>query len=32
VTGLDRDPLELIATGDWVMVDGDRGLVEIIKR
>jgi len=32
VTGLDRDPLEVIATGDWVKVDGDRGLVEIIKQ
>ena len=25
VTDLDRDPLDLIETGDWVMVDGDRG-------
>ena len=32
VTGLDQDPLELIETGDWVVVDGDRGLVEIVKR
>jgi predicted aconitase with swiveling domain len=31
VTGLDRDPLEVIATGDWVRVDGDRGRVEIHK-
>jgi uncharacterized protein len=31
VTGLDRDPLEVIETGDWVKVDGDRGLVEITK-
>ena len=31
VTDLDRDPLELIATGDWVRVDGDRGIVEIHK-
>jgi uncharacterized protein len=29
VTDLDRDPLELIETGDWVTVDGDRGIVEI---
>jgi len=29
VTDLDRDPLELIATGDWVKVDADRGIVEI---
>jgi predicted aconitase with swiveling domain len=32
VTGLDRDPLELIATGDWVRVDGDRGIVEVMKK
>lgn len=32
VTDLDRDPLEVIATGDWVKVDGDRGIVEVIKR
>jgi hypothetical protein len=29
VTDLDQDPLELIETGDWVTVDGDRGIVEI---
>jgi len=32
VTDLDRDPLDLIETGDWVMVDGDLGIVEIQKR
>jgi predicted aconitase with swiveling domain len=32
VTGLDRDPLQLIRTGDWVAVDGDRGIVEIRSR
>jgi predicted aconitase with swiveling domain len=32
VTDLDHDPLQLIATGDWVIVDGDRGLVEIRRR
>jgi predicted aconitase with swiveling domain len=31
VTGLDQDPLAVIETGDWVRVDGDRGLVEVIK-
>ena len=31
VTDLDRDPLELIETGDWVVVDGDAGTVEIHK-
>ena len=31
VTGLDRDPLDLIETGDWVTVDGDLGIVEIQK-
>jgi predicted aconitase with swiveling domain len=32
VTDLDGDPFALIATGDRVRVDGDRGLVEIWKR
>ena len=31
VTGLDRDPLDVIETGDWVIVDGDRGIVEVRK-
>ena len=32
VTELDQDPLEVIETGDWVKVDGDRGVVEVTKR
>lgn len=32
LTELDRDPLEVIASGDWVKVDADRGVVEITKR
>jgi len=32
VTDLNRDPLEVIQTGDWVTVDGDRGIVEILRR
>jgi predicted aconitase with swiveling domain len=32
VTDLDRDPLDVIETGDWVVVDGDKGLVEVQKR
>jgi uncharacterized protein len=32
VTNLDRDPLEVIETGDWVTVDGDSGIIEIIKK
>jgi uncharacterized protein len=32
VTNLDRDPLDVIETGDWVVVDGDKGLVEVQKR
>jgi predicted aconitase with swiveling domain len=32
VTALDRDPLEVIETGDWVVVDGDRGIVEVRRR
>ena len=31
VTDFDRDPLEIIETGDWVKVDADRGLVEVCK-
>jgi uncharacterized protein len=32
VTGLDQDPLTVIETGDWVKVDGDRGIVEVTKK
>jgi len=32
VTDLDRDPLGLIETGDWVKVDADRGIVEVRKK
>ena len=32
MTGLDRDPLEVIKTGDFVKVDADNGIVEIIRR
>ena len=31
VTDLDRDPLDVIETGDWVIVDGDKGTVEVHK-
>lgn len=32
ITDLDQDPLEVIATGDWVKVDADNGIVEVNKR
>jgi predicted aconitase with swiveling domain len=32
VTDLDQDPLAVVETGDWVRVDGDRGIVEVRKR
>jgi len=32
VTELDRDPLDVIETGDHVRVDGDRGIIEIWKK
>jgi uncharacterized protein len=32
VTEFDKDPTEVIETGDWVKVDGDRGIVEITKK
>jgi uncharacterized protein len=32
VTDLDRDPLDVIETGDWVKVDADNGIVEVTKK
>lgn len=32
MTELDRDPLELIETGDHVVVDADAGVVEVVKK
>jgi uncharacterized protein len=32
VTDLDQNPLDVIETGDWVRVDADRGIVEVIKK
>jgi predicted aconitase with swiveling domain len=32
MTDFDRDPLEVIETGDWVKVDADRGVVKITKK
>ncbi|MEZ5658629.1 MAG: DUF126 domain-containing protein [Burkholderiaceae bacterium] len=32
VTDFDRDPFALIHTGDWVQVDGGRGLVSVWRR
>ena len=29
VTDLDRDPIAVIRSGDWVRVDGDTGIVEV---
>ena len=29
VTGLDRDPCEVISTGDWVRIDASNGVVEV---
>lgn len=29
VTDLDRDPCEVIKTGDWVCIDADAGVVEV---
>ncbi len=31
VTDLDQDPLEVIASGDWIKVDADKGIVEVTK-
>lgn len=32
MTDFDRDPLDVIATGDWVVVDADRGVIEVHPR
>ena len=32
LTDFDRDPLDLIETGDWVRVDVNTGVVEVVKR
>ena len=32
MTDFDRDPLEIIETGDWVKVDAERGIVEVTKQ
>jgi uncharacterized protein len=32
VTDFDQDPTEVIETGDYVRVDGDKGIVEVIKK
>lgn len=31
MTDFDRNPLEVIETGDWVKVDADNGIVEVTK-
>lgn len=32
VTDFDQDPTEVIETGDFVRVDGDKGIVEVYKK
>jgi len=32
VTDFDKDPLYVIETGDWVRVNGDDGVVEVVKK
>ncbi|WP_105402225.1 aconitase X swivel domain-containing protein [Neorhizobium sp. T7_12] len=32
ITELDQDPLDVIETGDWVVVDADAGTVTVTKR
>jgi predicted aconitase with swiveling domain len=32
VTEFDKDPIEVIETGDFVRVDGDKGIVQVIKK
>ena len=32
VDRLDQNPLEVIATGDYIKIDGDQGVAEVIKK
>ena len=32
MTELDRNPLEVIKSGDWVKVDADKGIIEVTKK
>jgi phosphohistidine swiveling domain-containing protein len=32
VTDFDQDPTEVIETGDFVRVDGDKGIIEVYKK
>ena len=32
MTDLDRNPIEVIKTGDWVKVDADNGIIEITRK
>jgi len=32
VDRLDKNPVEVIETGDWVKVDAEKGIVEVIKK
>jgi K+/H+ antiporter YhaU regulatory subunit KhtT len=32
ITDFDQDPTEVIETGDHVIVNGDKGIVEVIKK
>lgn len=32
ITDFDRDPFEVIRTGDWVHVDADRAVVQVYRR
>ena len=32
ITDFDKDPTEVIETGDWVRVDADNGIVEVTKK
>lgn len=29
---LNKDPLEVIKIGDWVVVDGEKGVIEVTKK
>jgi hypothetical protein len=32
MTELDKNPIEVIQTGDWVKVDADNGIIEVTKK
>ena len=32
ITDLDKDPTEVITTGDWIWIDADQGIIKVAKK